>query len=196
MLINSTEIIPWLLHFKYFALFPLMVIGGPIVAVVSGSLVAAKVLNFFITYCIIVLADLTGDTIYYSIGRWGGLNFIKKWGHYIWLDVERINRLKENFKKHGPKVLIFGKLTQAVGSIILVAAGVAEMPYLKFIFYNFVATLPKIFFLLLVGFYFIAIYLKLHQYSNYAAVVFVLLLVGIILIYYFVRKTKINNRLS
>lgn len=188
------EILKWLLYYKYLALFPLMVIGGPVVAVASGSLVAAKILNFAIVFLVIVAADLTGDTIYYSIGRWGGLNFIKRWGHYIGIDEAKVSGLKSHFVKHGGKTLLFGKWTQAIGGVILLAAGAAEMPYLTYLWYNLLATLPKTLLLLLIGFYFIRVYLKFHQYSNYSAIIFILLIILVLLIYRVIKVKKLGNQ--
>jgi membrane protein DedA with SNARE-associated domain len=170
-----------------------MVIGGPIVTVISGSLVAARILNFFITFIIIIIADLTGDTIYYSIGRWGGLKFIKKYGHYFWIDDKRVESLKNHFKKYGFKTLLFGKISQAIGAVILVAAGAAEMPYSKFFLYNLIATIPKSLIFLLIGYYFLQVYLKFHSYSSYIVIIYILLIILIILIYkYIFKKSKLK----
>lgn len=184
MFISITDIFDWLPHYKYIVLFPLMVIGGPIVTVISGSLVAAKVMDFFITYVIIIFADLTGDSLYYAIGRWGGLNFIKKWGHYFRIDEGKVKSLENHFEKNGGKTLIFGKFTQAIGSIILVAAGAAKMPYATFFMYNFFTTIVKSLFFLLIGFYFLQIYLNYHDYSNYLGII----IIAIVLLIYLIPK--------
>ncbi|HUZ60693.1 MAG TPA: hypothetical protein VMU83_18125, partial [Hanamia sp.] len=60
-----------LLKFRYVILFPLAVVEGPILAVIAGFLCTEGYLNLFIVYTIIVLGDITGDTICYLFGRWG-----------------------------------------------------------------------------------------------------------------------------
>lgn len=193
MHITLLNISAWLLHYKYFALFPLMVVTGPIVTVVSGSLVAAKIFNFLYAYIVIVAADMAGDSLYYMTGRWGGLNFINKWGHYFGLNAERIENLKKYFEKHGAKTLLFGKFTQIFGSIILVSAGIAKIPYATFFFYNLLATLVKSLFFLLIGFYFIQIYLRIRLYSDYIAAIFTIFVVLVIIGYNFYIRKRIDK---
>lgn len=193
MFISSAHFLAWLLQYKYWALFPLMVVGGPVVQVLSGSLVAAKILNFLITFLIVLAADLTGDSIYYVIGRFGGLKFIRRYGQYFGLDANRVTAIENHFSNHGGRTLILGKITQAFGAIVLVSAGVAKMPYLQFLFYNLVATVLKSLFLLLVGYYFLAIYLRLHQYSIWATLIFIILTLLGILVYYMLRNKNLKK---
>jgi membrane protein DedA with SNARE-associated domain len=169
-----------LLHYKYFALFLFKLPSGPSYMVVTGSLAAAKILDFWTAYLVIVIGDLTGDTFYYCVGRWGGLRFLKRWGQYIWLDPKRVDHLKSRFASHGGKILLFGKFTQIFGAVILAAAGVAEMSYLRFLLYNLLATLPKTLFFLLIGFYCFQAYPRIHRYSGCAAAVFILLTILVI----------------
>jgi membrane protein DedA with SNARE-associated domain len=192
MSISTTNILMWLFHYRYLALFFLTVIEGPIVTIISGALAAANIFNFFIIYILIVLGDLTGDSLYYSIGRWGGQKILKKWGHYFHIDTEKIDLLREHFHNHGLKTLIFGK-TQAIGSVILVAAGAAEMPYFKFILYNLFATLVKTFLLLMFGYYFIQAFFSFHKYAGAAIFIFTVLSVTIVLLYNYFKKQNLKN---
>jgi len=154
MLFTFSNMIKWLLNYRYFILFPLVVIEGPIVTIISGSLSAAGLLNFFLSYVIIVIADLVGDSIYYFFGRWGGQNFIKKWGHLIGLNSDRVIDIKNYFNSYGGRILIMGKISHGIGGIFLVAAGLAKMPFTKYFWFNFIATLVKSMALLLIGYYF------------------------------------------
>ncbi len=170
MIFPFTQIIAWLTAYKYFFLFPVAVIEGPIVTVIAGFLSSLGHLNIFIAYIVIVVADIIGDAMYYAFGYYGRQKFIERWGHYLGITMERVERLEKHFSKHTGKTLIIGKLSHTIGGVVLVAAGMAKVPFWKFIWYNFIPTLPKSLVLLLIGFYFGATYAKINNYLDYTVI--------------------------
>ncbi len=161
----------WLLHYRYLALFPITIIEGPIITVIAGFLSAQGYLSAFLVYPLAVAGDLVGDTIYYLIGRLGREKFILRWGKFLNISLERVAKLEKHFEKHSGKTLIFGKLTQLIGSLILTAAGVAKVPLKKFWWFNFLATLPKSLVLLLIGYFFGKFYKEINTYFTYTGIV-------------------------
>ena len=184
------EIIILLIAHKYFFLFPFTVIEGPIITVIAGFLSSLDYFNIFIAYGIIVVGDVAGDCLYYMAGYYGGQKFVGRWGHFLGITQENIESLKEHFVKHSGKTLIIGKFTHAVGAVVLVAAGIAKMSLWKFIWYNFIATLPKSLILLLIGFYFGETYNKINQYLDYTAIGTIGLTILFIVIYIVVKKVS------
>ena len=149
------KLIEWLTIYKYFILFPLVVIEGPIVMVITGFLSSTGQLNFFIAYLVIIIGDVVGDSIYYSIGRWGGPQFIGRWGHYIGLNLDHIKKLEYHYDRHTAKTIILGKLAYSMEVPFLIASGLAKVPFLKFMFYVFIPTIPKSLLFVLIGYYFL-----------------------------------------
>ena len=154
MILPFDQAIAWLLHFRYLALFPIVVAEGPIATILAGFFCSLGYLNFILAYLIIVAGDITGDAAYYAIGRWGREKFIGRWGKYIGRPLERIDNIEKHFQKHGSKTLFIGKMAHGIGAIFLVAAGLVRMPFIKFISANFIATLFKSLILLLIGYFF------------------------------------------
>ena len=70
-----------LLQYKYFFLFPIAIIEGPIISILAGVLIARGVMDPWVSYTLLVLGDLIGDGFYYAIGRFGGRPVLNKWGH-------------------------------------------------------------------------------------------------------------------
>ena len=182
------EIITLLIAYKYFFLFPLVVAEGPIVTVVAGFLSSLGYLDIFIAYALVVVGDVAGDCLYYAFGYYGGQKFVGRWGHFFGITWERVEKLEEHFKNHSGKTLIIGKFTHAIGAVVLVAAGMAKMPFWRFVLYNFIPTLPKSLILLLVGFYFGEAYNKINTYLDYTAIGTIGLAVIFIIIYFAVKK--------
>ena len=69
---NSPNEIVFLLEtYKYLFLLPLAIIEGPIVAIIVGFLTTLKVFDTYISYAILVVGDVIGDSSLYALGRWG-----------------------------------------------------------------------------------------------------------------------------
>jgi membrane-associated protein len=180
-MIQSSEIFKLLYTYSYLILFPLVVIEGPIVSIIAGFLVSLGFMDFVPTYLTIVSGDLSGDFLYYSAGRWwlnktykGALKFFK-------INMDLIHKLEKAVKKNKGPFLFFGKLSHAIGGFILFAAGSAKISIKDFMWFNFLATLPKSLILLGVGYYFGSTVSNFNKYVDFTVLglfIFTLFLVG------------------
>lgn len=148
------QIFGLLYTYSYLVLFPLVVIEGPITMIISGFLVSLGFMDFTPTYITIVMGDIVGDIIYYSAGRWWLNGAFKKVISIFKINMKLVRKLEKALKKHKGPFLFFGKLSHAIGGLILFAAGDAKIPMKDFLEFNFFATLPKSLILLGVGYYF------------------------------------------
>jgi len=148
------QIFGLLYTYSYLVLFPLVVIEGPVVTIIAGFLVSLGFMDFFPAYMTIVAGDLTGDFLYYSAGRWWLNKTYKGVLKFFNINLKFVHKLEEGLKKNKGPFLFFGKLSHAIGGIILFAAGSAQIPIKDFLEFNFFATLPKSLILLAVGHYF------------------------------------------
>jgi len=148
------DLLQGLSAYRYIILFPLAIFEGPIVTVIAGFLASIGQMELFISYIIIICADLVGDTLYYLLGKWGGRVGIHKWGNYVGINEQRMAKLGMHFKRHPAKTILLGKLAHGFGGPVLAAAGLASMPYRNFILLNLVPTIPKSLILILIGYYF------------------------------------------
>jgi membrane protein DedA with SNARE-associated domain len=189
---DQSHIVALLAQYKYIFLFPLVVVEGPLATILAGSLVAIGALNGWLTILIVIIADLIGDSIYYAIGRWGRDNFFDRWGHYLGITPERIVKIENHFKNDSGRTLIIGKISHAVGGIVLVAAGMVRMSYWRFIVFNFIATIPKALILLMLGFYFGLAYVSLSRYLNNIALIAVLAAAAAWAVYVIYKKINIK----
>jgi len=182
------QILLLLTAYKYVFLFPAAFVEGPIVTVIAGFLSSLGIFNIFIAYAIVVAGDIVGDIMHYAFGYYGGQRFVKRWGRFLGVTSERVEQLEKHFEKHTGKTLIIGKLTQVVGAVVLVAAGMARVPFRKFVWYNFISTLPKSLILLLIGYYSGESYVKISSYLDYTAIGTVVAAVIFIVIYFMIRR--------
>jgi membrane protein DedA with SNARE-associated domain len=172
------------LHYRYGFLVPGMIVEGPIVTIIAGFLASQGYLKLWMAYGVAVGADLIGDTLLYALGRFGGRRLIKRYGKYVGVHEARVEKLETHFACHSIKTILLGKLAHGIGAAVLAAAGIAKMPYAKFIGVNLAGTLVKSLILILVGFYFGRAYETANSYLNTVALGGLLLVVVILLVYF------------
>lgn len=180
-MIQSSEIFKLLFTYSYLILFPLVVIEGPIVSIIAGVLVSLGFMDFLPTYLTIVTGDLSGDLLYYSAGRWWLNKTYKGLLKFFRINFDLIHKLEKAVKKNKGPFLFFGKLSHAIGGLILFAAGSAGIPVREFMWFNFLATLPKSLILLGVGYYFGSTISNFNKYVDFTVLglfIFTLFLVG------------------
>ncbi len=127
------------------------VINGRATALVVGALVGQGFLNPIVAYFIFVTMDILGDILYYSFGRIGQLSgtfLVKK----SWR--EKLDQLNGGLKKNLSKALFFGKISMVGSKPIIVAAGIAKMPLVKFLGINVSCTLVLFVVYMLIGYLF------------------------------------------
>lgn len=191
MIFSLDQITNWLLAYRYLVLFPLIILEGPIVSMTAGFLSSINLLNIFIVYPVVVAADLIGDIFYYSIGRWGRKKFLHKYGKYLRLKEENIEKIEAHFSKHTKITIIIGKISHAFGAPILVAAGISRVPIYEIFWSNFIVTLPKYLILLTIGYYFGQVYIRSSgEYYNYLTFAILILIILVIVIYLIYKKYK------
>ena len=98
------------------------------------------------------LGDLVGDALHYALGRSGLRRIPERWRHRLRIDEAALDVLGHHFKARGGRTLIVAKLTHSLGFAALIAAGAARMPFLPFLWFNLLGTLPKTLAFLLLGY--------------------------------------------
>ena len=188
MFFSFAQIFGWLINYKYLILLPVTVVEGPIITVIAGFLASTGVLELFTAFAVVIVGDVIGDTLYYSIGRWGREKFVARWGKYIGLSLERVQKMEHQFEKRGKMILIWGKISHVFGAVILVSAGISKVKFKDFIFLNFIASLPKSALLLLIGFYFGQAYVRINKYFDYSVIIMFGLGIAAIIVYWITKK--------
>lgn len=176
-----------LLTYKYFIIFPIAILEGPVLSILCGVLIARSILNPYSTYFLLLLGTIIGDTFYYCLGRFGGRPFIKKWGYLVKINEEKMDQLDHHFHFQAPKRTLFLGKTQPWGSVILFAAGMAKMPFIKYILVNTAGSIPKVLIFLLLGFYFNEAYEAIDEYVQLTGIILTAIVIAII-IYFFLKR--------
>lgn len=101
-------------------------------------------LNLYITIVITTVASYVGTLPFYIIGYLGESsfeNFLRKYGKYLFISDEAIDKVFGLFDRYGNKIVFFGRLVPTVRSLISFPAGVAKMKFGIFSLYSLIGSL-------------------------------------------------------
>lgn len=134
-----------------------------------------------------------GALIAYAIGYWGGRPLILRWGRFLRITPEDLDRIENFFARYGAAASFFGRLIPVVRSLVSFGAGVGRMPIGPFILFTILGSLPFTFVLVFVGVQLganwetIGAVLKQFEY----AILAILVLVALVFLWYrFVRPRR------
>jgi membrane protein DedA with SNARE-associated domain len=181
-----------LTQYKYLLLFPLAIVEGPILAVIAGFLCTRGFLNPLFVLPVIVWGDLIGDSILYSLGRWGVPKFLRKIGYRFGLGPRQIERARKYFDASPNTTISLSKVTLGIGVAGIYLAGNARVPYKKFIRICLVTSVLQYLVYLSIGLFFGQAYIQISHYLDYFASISIIAVLAIIL---FVSLRSILKRI-
>jgi membrane-associated protein len=106
----------------------------------AGALAATGALNLWLVALLLLAAAISGDAVNYAVGRSVGLRVIElartdpRWSRVI--NPAYIARAHEFFERRGGKAVVLARFVPIVRTFVPFVAGVAEMSYSAFAFYN------------------------------------------------------------
>jgi membrane protein DedA with SNARE-associated domain len=178
----------WIVGQSYTLLFIAMLIEGPVVTAAGAFAAALGALDIWAVFILSILGNLIPDVAYYAVGFWGREKFVDKYGHYIGLTKEKIEKAEKAIHKHAGKSLIAIKLIPLLATPGLVAAGIAKMDIKKFSFWCIIITIPSSLVYLAIGYYFGAAYDRLVHYLNIGGYIIAAAIAIVLLALYFQRR--------
>jgi membrane protein DedA with SNARE-associated domain len=93
-----------------------------------------------------------GSTVAYLVGAYGGRNAILRWGRYVFIDPDELDRFDHYFARYGNATVLIGRLLPVVRTFISLPAGIARMPFVRFQIFTFIGSWPWCFALAYLGF--------------------------------------------
>src|SRR3569833_1040512 len=93
-------------------------------------------LNIFGVAAIAFIAAVMGDNIGYWIGVRGGRKVAHKYGKYIFLTPERLERAERFFARRGNRIVLVARFIDGIRQFNCVIAGITAMPWRTFLLYN------------------------------------------------------------
>jgi membrane protein DedA with SNARE-associated domain len=130
-------------HFGYWAVLLFVLVedfGIPVPG--ETVLIAASVyagtgrLNVVAVGLVGFVAAVTGDNIGFAIGHYGGRALVLRWGRYVRLTGERLDKAEAFFDRHGAWIITIARFVEVLRQANGIVAGITGMRWLRFLAFN------------------------------------------------------------
>ena len=162
----------------------------------AGFVASRTEQTLFLTILSATIGSYLGTLPFYLLGIWGEKSvykFLKKYGKYLFIEQDDVDKAFEFFNKYGKEVVLFGRLIPLVRTFISFPAGVAKMPFWQFTLYTLVGSAIWSTILATSGFLLGENWeVLLTWLSKYETLVIILCIVGVVgyIVYNIVKKKK------
>lgn len=108
-------------------------IPSEVVLPLAGFLVGRGDLNLWGALVAATTGSVLGAVVLYSLGRWGGRRFVLRYGSWLRVDEDRLDRAEGWFRRYGDVLVLFARIVPIARSIVSIPAGTAKMPLARFV---------------------------------------------------------------
>jgi membrane protein DedA with SNARE-associated domain len=117
----------------------------------AGYLVSIGRLQLFWVATAGAIGCNLGSIPAYYAGKYGGRAFILRWGKWVLIGADELDKAEAFFARFGSPAVLIGRLLPVIRSFIAFPAGMARMNQTCFHIYTFVGSWPWCFVLALIG---------------------------------------------
>ncbi len=182
---------PTLNHYGYLAVAGLVLledfgvpVPGETVLILGAVYAGTGRLNIVLVALLGFLAAVTGDNIGFAIGHLGGRRLVERYGRYILLTPERLDRATGFFERRGASIIIVARFIEGLRQANGIIAGTTGMHWARFLLFNAIGAALWVALWASVGYlsgnHITSIYHTVTRYDLYFAVAVGVVLVGLI----------------
>jgi membrane protein DedA with SNARE-associated domain len=162
-----------------------------IILVPAGALIAQGKMSFSFVLIAGILGSLTGALINYFLALYFGRKSINilldKYGKFLFLNKEKLQKSDNYFKRHGEITTFIGRLIPVIRQLISLPAGFSKMKLSRFILFTSLGAGIWSFVLIIIGYFY-------GSSASYISKLFTTIIIGLIIlisfIIYLVPKKK------
>ncbi len=136
-----------------------------------------------------ICGDMVGATLAYAIGYFGRIELIQRHGAKVHITPERLARAERWFARHGNKAIPICRILPLVRAYMSFPAGVAEVPYPRFLALSALGGVPWIAFWGILGRAIGSHYHSVQSNLHYVDIAAVVLIVAVI-VYAVIRRRR------
>ncbi|HEX3616862.1 MAG TPA: DedA family protein [Solirubrobacteraceae bacterium] len=134
---------PTLNHYGYLAVAGLVLledfgvpVPGETVLILGAVYAGTGRLSIVLVALLGFLAAVTGDNIGFAIGRFGGRPLVERFGRYILLTPERLDKATGFFERRGAGIIIVARFIEGLRQANGIIAGTTGMHWARFLAFN------------------------------------------------------------
>ena len=124
------------------------------ILLIAGYLASVGYLKLPYVLAIVLITTFIGDNMAYWIGRIKGKSLLLKYGKYIFIHKERLEKAEKYFKNHGGKTVFFSRFIIGLRFFGPIIAGSLKMRWRRFLLFNILGILIWVPTVTLIGYFF------------------------------------------
>jgi membrane protein DedA with SNARE-associated domain len=196
---------PYLNHYGYWAVGVLVAVEdfgipvpGETILIAAALFAGAGRLNVVVVGVVATLAAIVGDNIGFAIGHFGGRALALRWGKYVFLTEERLDKAQAFFQRHGGKIIVVARFIEGLRQANGIVAGISGMHWKKFAVFNALGAVLWVGVWVTLGYlagnHIITIYDQITRYSLYLLIALVVLVAALIARWLLRRRARGRTR--
>ena len=107
-------------------------IPSEVVLPLAGFLVGRGDLVFWQALLASTFGSVVGALILYALGRYGGRKLVLRYGRFLHVDEDGLDRADGWFRRYGDWVVLFARVVPLARSVVSIPAGTMKMPVGRF----------------------------------------------------------------
>src|SRR3982751_845499 len=111
-------------------------IPGETILLAAGFFAAQGHFTLPTVMLIAAAGAVLGDNAGFAIGHHYGRNFFTRFGKYLFITPQRLERIDEFFHRHGNKTILVARFITGLRVFAAIFAGASKMPWRTFFVYN------------------------------------------------------------
>lgn len=191
---------PTLDHYGYLAVLGLVFIedfGVPVpgetVLILGAVYAGTGRLNIVLVALLGFCGAVLGDNLGFAIGHFGGRRLAERYGRYIFLTPERLDKATGFFERHGGKIIIVARFIEGLRQANGIIAGTSGMHWRRFLVFNAIGAALWVVVWTSVGYFsgshIDTIYNDATRYDTYLAIA-----IAVLLLAYIARRVARGRR--
>ena len=111
-------------------------VPGETILILGAVYAGTGRLNVFAVALVGFVAAVLGDNIGFAIGHFGGRPLIERYGRYVLITRERLDKATIFFERQGAKVVVAARFVEGLRQANGIIAGISGMHWLRFLIFN------------------------------------------------------------
>jgi membrane protein DedA with SNARE-associated domain len=107
-------------------------VPGDVLMLILGVHARQGLVQLWQAVAVTELGTIIGSTFLYTVSRMAGRSLVYRYGRFIRLTPERLDRAERWLKQHGSRAVFLGRLVPGLRIVTAVACGVFEVPFRVF----------------------------------------------------------------
>lgn len=167
----------------------IIIIPSELILATAGILAGQGIFSFSLAFLIGILGSVFCAIVIYAMGYFGGRKFIQTYGKFFFMKEEDIDKCDRWFNKYGLVAAFIGRNFPIIRTLISLPMGVSKVPFIKFVIYTTLGSIPWTFAFVYVGYALGNNWIILDNFVKKLKVPIYILL-GVLVITYLYKKLK------